>query len=407
MTINSTLFDFGPFISVSLGIAVLLLGKQLRQKIRLFEKLSIPDAVVGGVAFSLLSLIIYLLFSIDFTFDMGSRDVFLVYFFTTIGINVSLKDIKEGGMGLLILMGITFVVIVGQNVIGISISSLFGIPEISGLLCGSVSLIGGHGTAIAWAPGFEEKFQYDGLMEVGVACATLGLIFSSLIAGPFAQYLINSRKLTSTDSEKTMDIGQDSKTAVDKDISAHDFLNAILALNVCVICGYLVYNVLVNYGIQVPFFVCSLICGLILSNAIPFKGFKQNTWPSRKPALTLIADVCLGTFLSMSLMSMKLWTLVDLALPVMTILLAQIIFVLLITRFILFPLFKGTYDAAVIGAGFGGYALGSTPIAIASMTSITNKHGPSHFAFLIIPMVCAFFIDLSNNLIIAFFSDLL
>ena len=332
--------------------------------------------------------------------------ILLIYFFTTIGINVHLKDIVKGGRELIILMGITFLIIAIQNGVGIGVDKLMGGTGIKGLLAGSVSLIGGHGTAIAWAPELEKDFDIEGLSEIGVTCATLGLIFASLLGGPIAKYLINKFQLKSSDGDEA-DIGVNESKEESTSIDAYDFLNAVLAINICVAIGYVLDSFLQHHGIKLPLFVSCLVCGLIASNVIPFKGFKKNVWPSRKPALALIADVSLGTFLSMSLMSMKLWTLASLALPILTILLVQVLVVVLVIRFVLFPLLNKSYDAAVICAGLGGYSIGSTPIAIASMTSVTNKHGPSHIAFIVVPMLCAFFIDLSNNLIITLFTNLL
>lgn len=400
------LLDFGPLMTITFGVLVLLIGKLIKDKVQWIKRFSIPDAVVGGVLFSLLALIIYLIADIKTQFDMRARDILLIYFFTTIGINVHLKDIVKGGRELIVLMGITFAIIVIQNGVGVGLAKLMGGTGVGGLLAGSVSLIGGHGTAIAWAPELEKDFGVTGLSEIGVTCATLGLIFASLLGGPVAKHLINKFQLKSSDGDE-MDVGVDENKEESTSIVAHDFLNAVLAINICVVLGYVLDSFLKQHGVKLPLFVSCLVCGLIASNIIPFKGFKKNVWPSRKPALALIADVCLGTFLSMSLMSMKLWTLASLALPILTILLVQVIVVVLVIRFILFPLLHKSYDAAVICAGFGGFSIGSTPIAIASMTSVTNKYGPSHIAFLVVPMLCAFFIDLSNNLIITLFTNLL
>ncbi len=399
------LLDFGPFMSITFGVLVLLVGKKIKDNVAWLHHLSIPNAVVGGVLFSVISFAIYLVFSVTCRFDMDSRDVLLVYFFTAIGINVQIKDVFKGGRELVILMVITFLIIVLQNVVGIGLSKIMDGDMVGGMLAGSVSLIGGHGTAIAWAPELEKGFNVSGLSELGITCATLGLVFASMLGGPVAKFFVSKHNLKSTDTEA--DVGIEEKNEDESIIGVYGFLNAVLAINFCIFLGYSLDTFLNHHGIKFPLFVCCLICGVVASNIIPFKGFKKNVWPSRKPALKLIADVCLGTFLSMSLMSMKLWSLSSLALPIFVILITQVLVVLLVVRFVLFALLKSNYDAAVICAGFCGYSLGSTPIAMASMSSVTNKHGASRMAFLVVPMLCAFFIDITNNLIITLFSGLL
>ena len=187
-------------------------------------------------------------------------------------------------------------------------------------------------------------------------------------------------------------------------IDSHDFLGAVLAINICIILGSLLQELLRERGLFLPLFVPCLIVGILLSNLLPKPGPKfQFRWPSRTPALELIAEISLGAFLAMSLMTIQFWTLVDLAGPLLLILIAQFLLALLINLFLVFPLLGGTYDAAVIAAGFSGFTLGSTPTAMANMTAVTQKFGPSPKAFIVLPLVSAFFIDLLNAVLIPFF----
>ncbi|WP_407334123.1 sodium/glutamate symporter [Enterovibrio sp. 27052020O] len=391
------------FLAVTLGIIVLFLGRRLTQMSYWLKEFSIPEPVSGGILVSLLFAAVHYAFQVDISFDLAARDLLLVYFFTTIGINASLKDLVKGGKPLIILLSITIGYMFIQNIAGIGLALALDQPAAFGLLSGSVSLIGGHGTAIAWAPKIGESFDLNTAMEVGIACATFGLILASLMGGPIAKFLINKHNLKANEGEK-VDVGtsQDSK---ETRITSYDFLDAMLAIHLCIILGAVLNEVISGLGLDLPLFVSCLFAGILISNLIPssYPRLTGTRWPSRQPAVALIADMALGAFLSMSLMSMQLWALVDLAGPLFIILAVQFVIAVCIAVFVVFPLMGKTYDAAVVCAGFGGISLGSTPTAMANMSAVAQKYGNSHQAFIIVPLVCAFFIDLANALIIPYF----
>ena len=403
MEFDNGILHISAFLSVTLGIVVLFVGKRVNNIVRFLNEFSIPEPVTGGLIFSVLIALLYVVTGIEIEFELSARDFLLVYFFTTIGINASLKDLVTGGKPLVILLAITIGYMIIQNLAGISVAAAFGLAAPVGLLGGSVSLIGGHGTAIAWAPRIAADYGITNAMEVGIACATFGLILASLMGGPIAKLLINRYKLKPT-VEEPLDVGFSEDEAEGK-IGHLDFLDAILAIHVCAILGFILNEQLENLGLQLPLFVTCLFAGILITNLIPknFPRFSGTKWPSRKPAISLLADISLGTFLAMSLMSMQLWTLVDLAGPIFTILGAQFFVALIVTMFVVFPVMGKTYDAAVICAGFGGISLGSTPTAMANMSAVSQRYGASHMAFIIVPLVCAFFIDLVNALLIPFF----
>jgi len=403
MEIENNILQLSSFFAVTIGIIVLFVGKRLNESVGVLREFSIPEPVSGGLLFSVLITIVYLFTGIEIEFDLQARDVLLVYFFTTIGINASLKDLLSGGKPLIILLTITICYMVIQNFVGISVASLFSLGTPVGLIGGSVSLIGGHGTAIAWAPRIAEGYGVTNAMELGIACATFGLILASIMGGPIAKFLISRHKLKPVDTEP-LDIGV-ADGQEDKGINHLDFLDAILAIHISAILGLLLNKGLETLGLQLPLFVTCLFAGILITNLIPknFPRFSGRHWPTRKPSIALIADVSLGTFLAMSLMSMQLWTLVDLAGPIFTMLGAQFLIAVLVTLFVVFPMMGRTYDAAVICAGFGGISLGSTPTAMANMSAVSKRYGASHLAFIIVPLVCAFFIDLVNALLIPFF----
>ena len=400
--IDSTL-RVDTLLTVTLGIVVLFAGKRLNDGIGFLRNFSIPEPVSGGLLFTVLFMLVYAITGIEVEFDLAARDILLVYFFTTIGINASFRDLLSGGKPLVILLTITIVYMIVQNLTGISVAALFDLPTAVGMLGGTVSLIGGHGTAIAWAPRIAEDFGVTNAMEIGVASATFGLILASLMGGPIAKFLITRNNLKPTRVEP-MDVG----TAEDqpaKAVTYLDFLDAVLAIHISAIIGLLFNEALAEAGLKLPLFVTCLFAGILITNLIPenFPRISGTKWPTRTPAMALIAEISLGTFLAMSLMSMQLWTLIDLAAPIFTILAAQFAVAVLVNIFVVFPLMGRNYDAAVVSAGFGGISLGATPTAMANMAAVTQRYGASHMAFIIVPLVAAFFIDLINALLIPFF----
>lgn len=408
MEFSDGVVQLNSFFTVTVGIIVLFIGRRLNQVVGFLKEFSIPEPVSGGIIFSILFTLIYLVTSIEINFDLMARDVLLVYFFTTIGINASLGDLLKGGKPLVILLVVTIGYMILQNLTGIGVATLFGQEPIVGLLGGSVSLIGGHGTAIAWAPKIQEQFGLSSAMEIGIASATFGLILASLMGGPIAKYLINKHQLTpSADLDASNTQGKETDTAVK--MTSFDFLDALLAIHICVILGFILNEVVSNLGLDLPLFVTCLFAGIVITNLMPksYPRISGTAWPTRTAAIDLIADMSLGTFLAMSLMSMQLWTLVDLAGPIFAILGMQFIVAIAVNLFIVFPAMGKNYDAAVICSGFGGISLGSTPTAMANMSAVSMRYGYSAQAFIIVPLVCAFFIDLANALIIPYFIGLM
>jgi ESS family glutamate:Na+ symporter len=403
MELQEGVLSVGSFLAVTLGIIVLFVGKRLNDAIGFLREFSIPEPVTGGLLFSVLFGLLYWATGVAVDFDLGARDMLLVYFFTTIGINASLADLRAGGRPLVILLAITIGYMFLQNITGISVAALFGLPAAVGMLGGTVSLIGGHGTAIAWAPQITEGYGVANAMEIGIACATFGLILASLMGGPIAKLLITRYRLEPATRE-VQDVGLTEEQSK-KGIGHLDFLDAVLAIHICIIVGLILNDVVAGIGLQLPLFVTCLFAGIMITNLVPksFPRISGREWPARTPAVALIADIALGTFLAMSLMSMQLWTLIDLAGPIFTILATQFALAVAVNIFIVFRAMGRDYDAAVVCSGFGGISLGSTPTAMANMAAVTQRYGASHLAFIIVPLVCAFFIDLVNAMLIPFF----
>ena len=403
LDLDDGVLQVGPFVTATVGIIVLFVGKRLNDTFGFLREFSIPEPVTGGLLFSLATALIYATSDIAIEFSLGARDFLLVYFFTTIGINASVKDLLAGGKPLAILLTITIAYMFVQNFLGISVAQLTGQPGAVGVLGGTVSLIGGHGTAIAWSPRISEEFGVTNAMEIGMAVATFGLILSSLMGGPTAKFLIGRYHLKPVEAGP-QDVGVSADApAISRD--PLDFLDAILAIHVCVLLGAILNAAVGALGLDLPLFVTCLFAGILVTNLIPasYPRLSGKKWPTRTAAMALIADVSLGTFLAMSLMSLQLWTLIEMAGPILAIMLAQFVVAILVDVFIVFRALGRNYDAAVVAAGFGGISLGATPTAMANMAAVTTRYGASHMAFIIVPLVCAFFIDIANALIIPFF----
>jgi len=401
MEFSQNILAFNSFVSITLAIIVLFIGKALNLRFAVLRDLNIPEPVVGGLLFSIIFAIIHFSFGISTEFDLTSRDIMLVYFFTTIGLSSSLKDLVKGGKPLIILLLLTIFYMLIQNVIGISIAKIFDLNPLIGLLGGTVSLIGGHGTTIAWAPTFAEQYGITNAMEIGIATATFGLILASLMGGPIASLLIKKDNLKANQNEK-----QSVGVAYGKEnikIDYFSFLHGILGIHVSIMIGVILNSAMEELGLKLPLFVTALFAGILISSFITPKMEKKFTWldwHAKSTSLALIADISLGIFLAMSLMSMQLWVVVDLAGPILTIITVQFLVAVSVSVFVVYKVMGKTYDAAVISAGFGGISLGSTATAMANMTSVTQRHGSSQLAFIIVPLVCAFFIDLVNVVMI-------
>jgi len=391
------------FLATTVGILVLFAGKALNQRVGLLREYNIPEPVTGGLLFALVFWALYLTSGYRLVFDLQVRDVLLVYFFTTIGLNARLSDLRAGGRPFLILSILVTMFLLVQDVVGLAIAKLFGWPPAMGLLVGSISLLGGHGTAIAWAPVLATRPGLENALEVGVLCATAGLVLASVTGGPLAHFLVKRHGLEGPPGDAP-EVGVhygDAQASIDY----FSFLSAILAIHICGAIGILVQQGMLSRGVNLPLFVPCLMAGVLLTNLLE-RAAPRLSWPSRTPALALIAEVALGIFLAMSLMSMELWNLADLAGPLFVALGLQVVLAIAFAAFVAFRALGRTYDAAVICAGLIGFGLGATPTAMANMTAVTQRHGASHVAFLVVPLVGAFFIDLLNTVAIRFFLTL-
>ncbi len=383
--------------TIILAILVLFLGRYLNQKIGFLREYNIPEPVSGGILASLVSAAVYFGAGTELIFDLGARDTLLIVFFTTIGLSSRIETLLQGGVSLVILLVLAVGYLFLQNLTGIVAVSLTELPAAVGVIGGSVSLSGGHGTAIAWAPTFVAQYGVSNAMEIGLACATFGLILGGLVGGPIAKFLITRYRLSSTDElSPSVGIPYDEEHG---QIDVDNVLNTLLVIAIAIGLGLQLNNLLSLSGVRLPPFVTCLFAGILMTNIVPLV-WPRIRWPTGTPTLALFSDLSLGLFLAMSLMGLQLWTLLGLGGPLLLLLVAQVIVVVVFVVFVVFNAMGRTYDAAVISAGYVGLALGATPTAIANMTAVTKTFGASARAFIVVPLVGAFFIDIANALII-------
>ncbi|MFM7646497.1 MAG: sodium/glutamate symporter [Cyanobium sp.] len=391
--------EIGAFACFNIAIMVLAAGKLLHRRLRLLRSFNIPEPVASGLLVSLLVGGLHAVSGVELGFNLAVRDFLLLYVFAGIGLNADIRTLRAGGWPLLILLAATVVYIAIQNLTGVAMASLLGLDPLVGLLTGSVSLVGGHGTAIAWGPRFAELHGVQSAVEIGTASATFGLILLALMGGPLARILI--RRLPAPEQQASPEDLRDPMAETARPgppITSFQLLATLFWLNMCLGLGQLLYAALEALGRSLLLFVCALFAGILLTNTLP--RLAPIPWPAHSTALAVVSDVALGVFLAMSLMSLQLWTLQGLGGPLLLILAVPFLVAFAYALVVVFRLMGRDYQAAVLCGGFGGFALGATPTAMANMAAVTQRYTPAPKAFLILPLVSGFFVDISNSLII-------
>jgi ESS family glutamate:Na+ symporter len=393
------------FVSFTLAIILLFLGKLIIGRSEVLKRYSVPEPVIGGFLCAATVGLTYYLFNFELTFNLQTRDILLLYFFAAIGLQTDIRTLVTGGRPLVILLTLATVFIVLQNLVGIGVASLFGMNPKAGLLVGSISLVGGVGTALAWSPTFVNNFDIKNALEIGVAANTVGLISACLIGGPVARFLIVRHKIKANKSDD-LDIGVVHSKEQQTRIDSYGLLWAWLWLNVSIILGYIFDKLLQSVEFQLPMFVSCLMAGILIGNCRNLILKKEEAYPGAKLGIALISDLSLGMFLTMALMGLKIWELQGLVAFISSVMFCQILISVLFTLFVVYNAMGKDYEATVISAGFGGITLGSTATAIVNMSAVAKQYGAAHRAFIIVPLVCGFFIDIVNAMIIRFFVGL-
>jgi ESS family glutamate:Na+ symporter len=397
METQVSLWQVKPVDVVILAVLVQFLGMYITRQVRFLRDFYIPPAVTGGLICSSIVAVIYVFGGVEIRFDMQVRDLLLLVFFSTIGLSAKLSVLKAGGKALLALVIIAAIFLVVQDATGVALAVMLGAHPGMGLFGGSVSFAGGHGTAIAWGAEAEAA-GLAGAGAIGIAFATFGLIAGGVTGGPIARHLIQRHNLQATAQGEEAAAAEADEADTGDAASLYNILRAILLLAICVGAGDIVNRLLFAKGVLLPGFLTSMFIGILITNLVEVANRPVNIVTIDK-----IGEVSLALFLSMSLMSMQLWTLAGAAGPILIVLIIQVMVITIFATFITFRVMGKDYDAAVIASGFVGLGLGATPVAIANMNAVTSKFGPSPKAFLVVPLVGAFFIDLLNAATIKFF----
>lgn len=375
---------------------VLLIGRIFVSKIKFLQDFNIPEAVAGGLVAALIIFCCYKFFNLTFQFESSLQTAFMLVFFSSIGLSADFSRLKQGGKPLIIFLIVVSVFIIIQNIVGISLATLLGLDPLLGLLTGSITLTGGHGTGATWAGVFAERYQITGAMEMAMASATFGLVAGGLIGGPVARRLVNKMKLSKIKHAAKIDSTDkySGDTFEDVDnvrlITATSVIETTALFAACLAFSSVMKDIFPNSGL--PQFVWALGFGVILRNVLTLV-FKFDMFDR---AIDVFGNASLSVFLAIALMSIKLWELSGLAGSMLIILSVQTIVMILYAYFVTYRVMGKSYDAAVLSAGHCGFGLGATPTAVANMQSVTENFGPSHKAFLIVPLVGAFFVDLIN-----------
>ncbi|WP_413513473.1 sodium/glutamate symporter [Myroides odoratus] len=395
--------DFGIYETLMLACFVLLLGHFIVSKVKFFQKYNIPEPVVGGFLVALFTWGAHFFLGTDFTFNEAIQQSMMLVFFSSIGLNADFSKLLQGGKSLLIFLVIAAVFIVCQNSLGVLLAKVLNLDLRFGLIAGSITLTGGHGTAGAWADDFAVSGNpLLGAKEIGMACATFGLIFGGSIGGPLAYRLLKKNNYKEVDSETVQAQEEQQDITKSKNFSPINYttmMHTVTMMAICLVLGQWLADWNAQFSFKLPTFVWCLFIGLIIRNSLTYV-FKYKVH-SRN--IDVVGNTGLSIFLACALMSLKLWLIVDLALPILLILLVQVALMLFFAAYVTYRWMGKDYDAIVLSAGHCGFGLGATATAVANIQAVTNRFGPSYKAFLIIPLVGAFFIDIINALILNIF----
>ena len=385
---------FSTYETLALASLVLLLGYFLVKRISILKTFNIPEPVVGGFIVAIGLLIWNKVDGTSFNFDKNLQTTMMLVFFTSIGLSANFSRLIKGGKPLIVFLFVAGLLIICQNIIGIAGSLALGIHPAYGLLAGSVTLTGGHGTGAAWADTFVHQFNLQGATEIAMACATFGLVFGGIIGGPVARFLLNRQKQGENPENDEVDDVQEAfeHPTYKRKITSRSLIETIAMISICLLIGQYLDAQTKGTALQLPTFVWCLFTGVIIRNILT-NIFRFQVAES---AIDVLGSVGLSIFLAIALMSLKLWELAGLAVDVLVVLAIQVAFMAAFAIFITYRAMGKDYDAVVLSAGHCGFGLGATPTAVANMQAVTSRFGPSHKAFLIVPMVGAFFIDLIN-----------
>ena len=398
---SMTRFELDDLSTLMIGVIALFVGGYIRKTVPFLRRIDMPNAVVGAMVVAVTVLLLQLFFDFDVVFASRLKDALLLIFFTTIGLSAKLAALKSGGKPLLILCAVTVVALMLQNLSGAALATAWGAQPAYGVLIGSLSFVGGPGTAMAWA----KELQAQGLQNaqvVAVGAATLAVIAGALVSGPVTGWIVKRHKLQGPkggDAELTFAPPPPVKDAKAADAGlVESLLSTVFVLALAVLLGEKINDYAREAGFLLPGFLSAMIAGVMITNLADMIKHPLEFGPIEKGGA-----VALQLFLVMALMSTPLISVAVIIVPLMLNVVIQVVVTVAIAYFVLFRLLGKDYDAAVATGGFLGFGLSSMPVAMATMDEVGRRYGPSPKAFLLITLAGSFFVDLANAVIAKFF----
>lgn len=386
--------------TLAVAVLVLLLGNYLKKKIYFLQKFCIPAPVIGGLIFAIMTCICYVTGIAEFSFDDTLREVCMVFFFTSVGFQANLKVLKSGGKSLIVFLGLVIALIILQNLTAVGLAKLLNLNPLIGMCTGSIPMVGGHGTAGAFGPVLED-LNIKGATTICTAAATFGLIFGSLIGGPLGKRLIEKHSLlnTAANEDDSLLVDDEKKHERHTNMYADAVFQLILAIGV----GTIFTMLLTKTGLTFPIYIGAMLAAALMRNICEYTGIATI----HMGEINDLGGISLSLFLGMAMITLRLWELASLALPLVILLAAQVLLIIIFTYVIEFNIMGRDYDAAILVSGTCGFGTGATPNAMANMQAVCDQYVPSIKAYLLIPLVGSLFADFLNSLVITFFINLL
>lgn len=386
--------------TIAVAVVVLMLGNFLKHRIAILERFCIPAPVIGGVIFAIFTCVCYVTGFAEFSFDDILKEVCMVFFFTSVGFQSNLKVLKSGGKSLIIFLILVIILIICQNFLAVGLSKALQISPLVGLCTGSIPMIGGHGTAGAFGPVLED-FGVKGASTLCTAAATFGLIAGSIMGGPVGKRLIEKKNLlkTAIPEDNSLLIEEEKKHERHTSMYPAAVFQLIIAMGI----GTIISKLLSMTGMTFPIYIGAMIAAAFMRNIGEYSG----QFTIYMGEINDIGGISLSLFLGIAMITLKLWQLADLALPLITLLAGQTILMFLFTYCVIFNIMGRDYDAAVLSSGVCGFGMGATPNAMANMQAICERYVPSVKAYLLVPLIGSLFADFLNSLVITFFINFL
>ena len=403
--------EFNMIQTIGFAVLLLVVGRWLRNNVAFFERFAIPAPVIGGFLFALFNLVFKLTGWVDITFDTTLQGFFMTMFFTTVGFGASVALLGKAGKMVTRFLLVASVLVVLQNLLAVLLAPIVDIPSALALMTGSVSMTGGHGVSGGMAPLVEAQ-GVERAETVAYTAATFGLLMGALIGGPVGDRLIKRNRLQSSGT-RNVDVDDSLLTAYRRDLRSDQVMQAFIVILIAMFIGTYITDG-INWIISqftdkaaFPNYLGAMLVGILFRYISDTRNQRQYHEFVPTQEVEIIGSVALALFLAQALMTIKLWELADLAIPLVILLIAQTVLMLLFARFVTFRAMGSDYDAAVLSAGHCGFGMGATPNGVANMESVVQKYSPSRLAFFVLPIVGGMFIDFVNILVVTVFLNVL